>query len=191
MIKFRILGVNFSVSFLYICLISVFLIYDNSGIVIWSIFSSLFHESFHIIFLYIFSAKPKCICFELSGIKLIKSKELNFLQDIIVLISGCFGNMVLFFICCKFNMQVGAVVNLCLFVFNLLPSITLDGGQILFRIFEHFFNFHVCVKICFIISTCISIFLMIVGIIIIIYFQNPTIFLTGIMVMFSSYCGKF
>lgn len=191
MIKFRILGVIFSVSFLYICLVSVFLIYDNSGMVIWSIFSSFFHESFHIIFLYIFSAKPKCICFELSGIKLIKSKELNFFQDIIVLISGCFGNMILFFICCNLNMRIGAVVNLCLLVFNLLPSITLDGGQILFRIFEQFFDFHVCIKICFIISTCISIFLMIVGIIVIIYFQNPTIFLTGIMVMFSSCCGKF
>ena len=191
MIRFRILGINFSVSFLYICLISVFLIYDNSGIVMWSIFSSFFHESFHIIFLYVFSAKPKCVCFELSGIKLIKAKELNFLQDIIVLISGCFGNLILFFVCCNFNLRVGAVVNLCLFAFNLLPSITLDGGQILFRIFENFFDFNICLKICFIISTAISIILMIFGIIVIVYFKNPTLFLTGIMVMFSSCCGKF
>ena len=140
MIKFKIFGVNFSISFLYICLISTFLLYDKSGIVMWGIFSSFFHESFHVIFLYIFSAKPKSICFELSGIKLIKSSELNFLQDIIVLISGCLGNLILFFICCRFNIQIGAVVNLCLFVFNLLPSITLDGGQILFRIFEKFFG---------------------------------------------------
>ncbi len=191
MIRFRIFGVNFSVSFLYICLISIFLLYDTSGIVMWGIFSSLFHESFHIILLCIFSSKPKRICFELSGIKLIKSNELNFLQDIIVLISGCFGNLILFFICCKFNMRIGAVVNLCLFMFNLLPSITLDGGQILFRVFERFFDFNICLKICFVISTCIAVFLMIVGIIVIIYFKNPTLFFTGVMVMFSSCCGNF
>lgn len=191
MIRFKIFGVNFSISFLYICLVSIFLIYDNSGIVMWSIFSSLFHESFHIIFLYIFSARPKCVCFELSGIKLTKSRELNFLQDIIVLISGCFGNLILFFICCKLNIRIGAVVNLCLFAFNLLPSITLDGGQILFRIFENFFDFSICLKICFIVSTCMAIFLMVIGTVLIIYFKNPTLFFTGIMIMFSSCCGKF
>ena len=191
MIKFKIFGIKISISFLYICLISIFLLYDTTQIVIWGLFSSFFHEIFHILSIYFFSSKPDCIIFELSGIKLIKKQNLSLIQDIIVLISGCIGNLILFYICFKLNIKTGAAVNLCLLIFNLLPNINLDGGQILFRILENFFNFQICLKIYIIISLCVAIFLSLIGIIIIIYFKNPTLLFTGIMLLFSSHYIKF
>lgn len=191
MIRFKIFGIKISVSFLYICLIAVFLLYDTTKIVIWGIFSSFFHEFFHILSIYFFSAKPDCIIFELSGIKLIKKQNLPLMQDIIVLISGCIGNLILFVICFKLNLKTPAAVNLCLLIFNLLPNINLDGGQILFKILEIFFNFQICLKIYNIISWSVAIFLSLIGVFIIIRFKNPTLFFTGIMLIFSSLYTKF
>ena len=101
------------------------------------------------------------------------------------------GNLILFYICFKLNIKTGAAVNLCLLIFNLLPNINLDGGQILFRILENFFNFQICLKIYIIISLCVAIFLSLVGIIMIMYFKNPTLLFTGIMLLFSSLYIKF
>lgn len=191
MIRLKIFGIKIEISFLYLSLIAVLSIYDRTGIVIWGIFSSFFHEICHLITLYIFRIKPTHMIYGLSGIKIVKENICSPVKEIIVLISGCLGNLLLFLICIRFGLLTGATINLCLFVFNLLPSMVLDGGQILYTIFECFFGCYKSFVICKVISIVVSFILLITGVVMLLYFKNPTMMFTGAMLMCSSVYQKF
>lgn len=172
MIKFKIFDINFSISFLFLCLVSWFLVYDKHNIALICLFSSLAHELSHILFLILFSVKIKKISFKVFGISIKKNKELPFLKEFLVLISGCFSNLIFVIIFSVTKNMYAVLVNIIILFFNFMPISILDGGQILKLCLDRIIGYEKSFKICFNISTVFSSFLSIFALFLVFYFNS-------------------
>ena len=169
MIKFRIFGVSFSISFLFLCLVSWFLVFDINNIALICLLSSLVHELSHVLFLTLFSAKINGISFKVFGKKKKKNKQLTFLKEFLVLISGCFSNLILVLVFLKLNNMYVVLVNLIILTFNLMPISVFDGGQILKLFLERFVGYEKSFKICLNISIAFCCFLLVFVLFVVFY----------------------
>ncbi len=131
MIKFKFLGVRIEVSFLFICLVTFILTIDRYLELFWCVLFAIIHEFFHLFFMILFKNFPKLIRIQISGITIVVNREVEYFKQFIILISGCFGNLILALICFLLHFSFGFLINLCLAFFNLLPHEKLDGGQLL------------------------------------------------------------
>ena len=187
MIKFKICGIKFKISFLFIFFISWLLIYGNDKIAYIYLISLIFHEIMHILTLTIFYVKPKVIYFSIYGLSIKKEKELPLFKEFIVLVSGCFGNLVIFTLALFFNLHILALVNLCIFVFNMIPLEKLDGGQILQLVCYKFLKYETSIKLIKITSTFSQIFILTLLIFMFKYFKNILTLISLIIFIISSY----
>lgn len=160
MIRFKIFGVNFSISFLFLCLVSWFLVFDINNIALICLVSSLAHEISHILFLNLFSVKIEGVSFKVFGLSIKKNKQLTFSKELLVLISGCFLNLIFVLVFLKLNNMYVVFINLIILIFNLMPISVFDGGQILKLLLERLIGCEKSFKICLNISIVFSCFLL-------------------------------
>ncbi len=109
----------------------------------------------------------KGVSISLFDIKIFKNSryKLNLKNDLIVTAAGPFINLLLFFVFYYINIRF-AWINLFIGVFNLLPAMSLDGGQLLYLILLNKLSSKVSALIIDIITIIISIPLFFFGIII-------------------------
>ena len=129
MINFKFLGVKFQISFLALWFLVWFLVHDFDNIFLIFIISSILHELFHIFSILFFSAKVERISLKLFGISIKKNKELPFFKEIIIILSGCFCNILIFIIFIMTKFKKIAIINLIIFIYNVIFYDNLDGGQ--------------------------------------------------------------
>ncbi len=146
--KFKIGSTEIVVSYLLICLAAICLITGTFQGFVWCLFSVLIHESGHIIPMNVFgysSDKIKISLFEIS-INDISRHKRTFWQNIIIIFFGPFANFIcfiLFYLLYLLSNEIFlpfAISNLSVGVFNLLPVLSLDGGQLLYIITSRFFT---------------------------------------------------
>ena len=96
-------------------------------------FAIIIHEVGHIIAMFLCNIKPFGIEITAFDIKIINNNRVNLsvLKDIFITIAGPLINFI-FFVLFIFTYKDFAFVNICIGLFNLLPSSSLDGGQLLF-----------------------------------------------------------
>ena len=99
--------------------------------------AALIHELGHVIAFVLVLDFPSEISFEISGIKMVRSKKItSYKKEVFQLLMGSFFNFILFFIL-FFSLNsinrisIFAVNHLILGIFNLLPIQALDGGKLL------------------------------------------------------------
>ncbi len=138
MIIFKVFGIEFKVSFLFLCLISWSLLYDKNKILLIYLCSYFFHEISHILLVYLFSGRVKTITFTSFGISIKKTTELSIVREILILSAGCLGNLLLILIFLCLDLQLIVLINLFIIIFNLIPLENFDGGQILKLLFDDF-----------------------------------------------------
>lgn len=119
--------------------VTLTLIIDESGLCAAALFCCVVHEAGHIICLILLGEKPKLIELSFYGVKLERKTEcIQSVEEIAVYASGPLANFVLsafmFAAGRSDGMKTAAVISLCVGVFNLLPCMPLDGGNLL-----HFF----------------------------------------------------
>ncbi len=122
---FKLLNTKIYVSYLFISLLTLVLLYKESEILSLCLLFSLAHEMGHIIMMKLLGATLNEIKFMPFGIA-IKTSDLSALSKLkqtIVLLSGVLINAVL--------LPLNFEINLALIMFNLLPIGNLDGGRIL------------------------------------------------------------
>ena len=124
--------------FLFFIVLYLGLFFDNMNIFRLCILSSLLHEAGHIIAYRLCYKKWPQIDVSVFGLKMKNNVILN-KNAIFILLSGPFMNRaaVIFSIIYvnfryTFNIYVFAIINLLIFIFNILPIYYLDGGQILY-----------------------------------------------------------
>lgn len=190
MIEWSSFGINIKVKFMFVAVITIFLILDKTGIAIFMFIATITHELGHVMALLSLGYKPSELSFEIIGIKLIQPiKTINYIKEIIIYISGPLINIIMFTVLyfCSAQasfMKVFAYIHLFIGIFNLLPIGTLDGGRVLNLLFRLFLGYRISNKLSLIIS--ILLVLPVVGysLYLIMFKSNFTLILTSIYLIF-------
>lgn len=98
------------------------------------------HEAGHIVPMCIFGYKPEKIKINTFEISIYDKKrmEKSFFQNIIIIISGPFANFICFilsyllYLFCSKSFMPFALANISVCLFNVMPVMSLDGGQLLY-----------------------------------------------------------
>ena len=150
---------EFSVNVSFALCITLMLVIDESGLAALALFCCIIHEAGHILCLLIFGEKPASVKLSFYGIKLERQLGANLgrKSEIIVYACGPAANLILSLIFAAFSsvnssMKTAAVISLMTGIFNLLPCIPLDGGNMLRCAAEMFFEEEKCEKIILAIS---------------------------------------
>ena len=154
--KFKIKGIDFEITFLFVALITFILTLNAPANVLITVASSLIHEMGHLLTMSAVGNKPQCVRFELAGINIKREQSIKIStkNELLIALGGPFANAVIFIICCfiicfyqsEFLMTV-ACINLILMLFNLLPVKRLDGGMALYFLLSRRFDTEICSKI--------------------------------------------
>ena len=120
--KFKLFDIEFKIEYSLFIILLIALFAKNDSVLFLLLFSSL-HEVGHILSLYFFGGKAKKITFAYYGIGMVRHGDLNFLSEIIFLLSGIAINSV--FVIFNFQREI----NFCLLFINLLPIYPLDAGR--------------------------------------------------------------
>lgn len=154
--KFNFKGIDVEITFLFVALITFIITMKVPANVIITIFSSLLHETGHLLTMSAVGNKPQAVHFEITGIniKRAQSIKISTKNELFIALGGPFANGVVFIICCfaicfkqsEFLLTV-ACINLILMTFNLLPVKRLDGGMALYFLLSRRFDAEFCSKI--------------------------------------------
>ena len=126
-------------SFSFVAVITLMLLLCREEIVLISLFSSLFHEGGHLLFILLFSDAPESVVFGAFGIRIEREyvEHLSYKKEALIALGGIIGNFILallsllfyFFsknrICFEFF-----TVNIFVALFNLMPIRQLDAGRV-------------------------------------------------------------
>lgn len=137
MLRFRLGGMTVTVDFLFVALVTIFLLTDRTGISVIALLACFIHELGHLILFFLVGYTPRALSFELMGIRLTKpAQELTPGREMLVQLAGSATNFTVFFLLIGTLGSVTyaslfAVTHLLLGIFNLLPLKSLDGGKLL------------------------------------------------------------
>ncbi len=160
--------------------VTLTLIIDESGFCAAALFCCVVHELGHIICLLIFGEKPRLIELSFYGIRLERKNDcLKNIENIAVYASGPLANFVLsaaFFAASSTEIaRNAAATSLCVGLFNMLPCVPLDGGNLLNLALLRFVDDEECRKICLGVSLVVILPLMITGFLLLIKNGNVTL----------------
>lgn len=155
LMKFKLFGIYFSVSFPAVAFLSIALIADNKGTFIVCLISSFLHELGHLLALRITGAKIDSVRFNLGDVAIKADySKLSSNAEIVVSLSGVLVNLLLSIVgflfwqifSTEFLLNV-IISNLLIAAFNLLPVRFLDGGQVILLILQKFLDAFAAEKI--------------------------------------------
>lgn len=138
--KFKIFKTEIYISFLFLCLASICIILGVFKGFLYCFLSVIIHETGHLIPMYLYGNCPEKIKISLFEISISDKSRLRLTekQNLVIIFSGPFANFICFilfyllYLFCYENLMPFAVTNLSVGLFNMLPVISLDGGQILY-----------------------------------------------------------
>ena len=139
--KFKFLGTQVYVSFLFMAVLTVMLATDKTGFMLPTLFAIIMHEAGHLFAMWVLDVAPKRIKLIPASVQITADITRRYKTDIAVSLCGPLTNLLLFavlyinFISFKNEaVLVYALINLIIGAFNLLPVTGLDGGTILFSV---------------------------------------------------------
>ncbi len=154
MLTFRIFGVSVRIDFLFVGMMTVFLLTDRTGFSVLALLCCLIHELGHLLMFFLVGYTPRALIFELTGIRLVKPEQaLSPGKEALVQCAGSFVNFAVFFLLRGTvgkvsGLSVFAVTHLLLGVFHLLPLKTLDGGKLLYLLCSACFSLRTAETVC-------------------------------------------
>ncbi len=127
MVKFSVRGTEIRLSYLFAVLLTAFALTDDSGLWLWSLLFSLFHECGHILAVLLCRGHIRRLDFQPFGIAMfLDGSDFSRPQEVFILSAGCLVNLI-GACCCQGSYRV---IQLMIFGFNALPIGTLDGGRL-------------------------------------------------------------
>lgn len=137
MIDFRLFGIKFSVSMGFMCVITLSLYIDKTGLMLPTLEAVLLHEMGHILALKLMKAPPQTVSLKIGSIALSGRYILTVKKEILMLFMGPLANILaalFLFLGYKYSLQISllnrSLIMLIVGIFNLLPIMGLDGGDI-------------------------------------------------------------
>ncbi len=153
--KFNILKTEITVSYLIICIAALSIIAGVFDRFLWCVFAVIIHETGHIAAMCCLKTPPQKIKISLFEISISDKKrnERSAKNNFLIIFFGPFVNFICFIIFYLLYLVYGSVfilpatANLSVGLFNALPVLTLDGGQMLFLILSRFYSVKLSEKI--------------------------------------------
>lgn len=143
--KFKFLGTEFYISFLFCATVCFMLAVDRTGLVVPTLFSVFIHESGHLLAMWASDCQPRAVRLIPTSVQIIRGFSTKKYGEVAIALCGPMSNVVLFFALyvnyLAFNNIQSlrfAVLNLVMAIFNLLPVSGLDGGVLLTAILSRF-----------------------------------------------------
>ena len=138
--KFRIGSTDISVSYLLVCAAASCVVMGAFEGFVWCCAAVTVHESGHLAAMCALKNPPESICVSLFEIKIKdrKRQKQSLKNSLIIIFSGpaanfvCFILFYLLYLECNEIFLPASIANLSVGLFNILPVISLDGGQALF-----------------------------------------------------------
>lgn len=146
--RFKIFSVEISISYSIICFAAICIITGIFEGFLYCISAVIFHESGHIAAMCFYGFPPEKIKVSLFEISITdrKRQDRSFKQNFIIIFFGPLANLIcfiLFYLVYLFGNNFLfplAAANLSVGIFNLLPVLSLDGGQLLYAALCRFFS---------------------------------------------------
>ncbi len=138
--KIKLLNFNIYISFTAIALFALIIISNKLTGYLYCFLSILVHEAGHLIAMFLCKCSPDSLEISVFNIKIVHNNRPNvkLTKDIFITLSGPLFNFLACLIFLNININF-AYVNLFIGLFNLLPSKSLDGGQLLYLILSRYF----------------------------------------------------
>ena len=143
-IKFKFLNTKINISFYFVALITILLNFDKSRVFLIAFISIILHEIGHIVAMVLQSQKIREIKFGAFCIDIVNSSK----NTIFTMLSGSLSNFIfaiIFLIFYNFSREAffkfAALQGMYVGVFNLMPILDLDGGQIIFYFLSRKFKY--------------------------------------------------
>ncbi|MBR3869163.1 MAG: hypothetical protein IKM66_07590 [Clostridia bacterium] len=133
--KFKIKNIGFSVGIPFLAAAAFFLSGDMRANYFCAVLFSALHEAGHILALVHFGKKPKKITLGVMGIRIEKSDiALSYREECITALCGPFVNLIFSVIFALIDITgLPFAINTGLFIINMLPVKTLDGGRFIYN----------------------------------------------------------
>lgn len=158
---FKIGNCRICISPLFAVMLSLILLVDRTGIMLFGILSVVIHESGHLVFMYLTKKHPEKVVFQLGGIIISSPKSASYNSELLIALGGCLFN---FFACLASGLIylysrnemlfIFSAANFGLMLFNLMPINSLDGMDIIkFSLLKNY-SMEKVKSVCNIISVC-------------------------------------
>ena len=132
MFTFTLLGVRCRFSLLFPALLTVLLLWQPDGPAVACVLASLIHEGGHLLAMVLVGAPPENCTLSAFGARIeMRSFEVNYIQNLFIALAGPLVNVASAGVLLWCGCLLPAVAHLTLAGLNLLPSMALDGGQVL------------------------------------------------------------
>lgn len=181
----------------FVLLFAAFYISDMVFVYFLALLCGLWHELGHLCAMKLVGNRTGTIHIHPFGIGILKgeSKLYSYQKDIFVYIAGPLFNLlasVIFYLLFSdmvwWNREIASLIgiNLVLFLFNLMPVFTLDGGRILFSVLLLITSDHKAYAIMKAVSWCTVVLMLVSGVFILYLTQyNVSLLLAGIYLLFT------
>ena len=96
--KFKILGAQIYVSFLFCAVVCVMIIFDKTGLIVPTLLAVLLHELGHLLAMWALDCSPKEIKLIPTGVQITTNLTSKYKTDVVVSLCGSLVNFFMFFV---------------------------------------------------------------------------------------------
>lgn len=143
--KFKLFGTEIYISFLFAAMVAFMLATDRTGLVIPTLFAVFIHEAGHLFAMWTVDCAPRKIRLIPASVQIVRSFSAKPVAEFAIILCGPAANLAVFaalyvnFIKFENNTSlVFALINLIIFVFNMLPVKGLDGGTVVYMLLSKY-----------------------------------------------------
>ncbi len=151
--RIKLFGINVYISYIFVCVITVFIATDKSGLFCPLLCSIILHETAHVIALFSFGCRIKKITLNVGTIGVDYSRDLSKTESIISLLAGPLVNMITAYVLYVADYMELFGVNFIVGFVNLLPVVGLDGGSVIETLFSGIISGRILTFLMFVISS--------------------------------------
>lgn len=192
--RFKLLGTEIYVSFLFAAVIAFMLATDRTGLALPTLCAVLFHETGHLLAMWALDCNPKRVKLIPASVQITMPFSKSFRNDLIIAVCGPLVNFIIFgvlyFNYLAFHGQTTlyyALVNLLVGLFNILPVKGLDGGTILFTLLARKWDINKAALTVKLITVIMALGVIVLAVMLTVYKKfNPTLYLVGIYLLISA-----
>lgn len=132
MLSLRIRNTRLEIRFGFLAVPALILTLGGGAHLLPALFAAAVHEAGHILAAHICGARIHSVRFGAMGIRMLGNLHtLSFLRQAAVSLAGPLMNLLCFFLCLPLP-RAYCAIQLCLFLFHILPAVPLDGGTALY-----------------------------------------------------------